>query len=106
MKLYSVLFRRNLLPNGHIHRGKDRLVRPVEPKDLRKIREDFAIEEQNMLYLRYPYLSEAESCGHAKALGKSEMRLDAMMNIKRRFFKEDVTLFERLGHLRVSEGWD
>lgn len=61
MKLTQILFRRNRLPNGHLFRGKDRLVRQVLPKDLRKIKEDFAIEEQNMLYLRFPYLTEVRN---------------------------------------------
>lgn len=59
MKLSLVLFRRNRLPNGHLFRGKDRLVKKVEPKHLRKLQQEFAIEEQNMLYLRYPYLTQA-----------------------------------------------
>lgn len=106
MKIFQVLFRRNLLPNGHLFRGKDRLVHPVLSKDLRKIRQDFEVEEQNMFYLRHPYLTEAESSGHAKALCKAEKRKAAFENKTRRIFKQDVTIYERLGHLRVSEGWD
>ncbi|CAH0402822.1 unnamed protein product [Chilo suppressalis] len=106
MKLYQALCRRNLMPNGHIFRGKDRLVKPVLSKHLRKVQAEFAVEEQNMFYLRHPYLTEAESFGHSKALGKAEKRLAGFQNLTRRVFKEDVTLYERLGHLRVSEGWD
>lgn len=58
MKLTLVLLRRNRLPNGHLFRGKDRLVKQVETKHLNKIKQNFAIEEQNMLYLRFPYLTE------------------------------------------------
>lgn len=58
MKLTQILFRRNRLPNGHIFRGKDRLVKQVEPKHLRSLEQSFAIEEQNMFYLRHPYLTE------------------------------------------------
>lgn len=61
MKLSQVLFRRNRLPNGHLFRGKDRLVQPVLPKDLRKLSRDFEIEERNMFLLRYPYLTEVRS---------------------------------------------
>lgn len=61
MKITSILFRRNRLPNGHIFRGKDRLVKKVEPVHLRRLEQDFAVEEQNMFYLRHPYLSEV-SC--------------------------------------------
>ncbi|XP_034827671.1 large ribosomal subunit protein mL63 [Maniola hyperantus] len=106
MKLTLCLFRRNRLPNGHIFRGKDRLVRKVEPKHLRKLEQNFAIEEQNMFYLRHPYLTEEESYGHAKALGKHEARKKRFEETSRRMFKEDVTLYERLQHLRVKESWD
>lgn len=58
MKLTLILFRRNRLPNGSLFRGKDRLVKKVEPVHLRRLQEDFAVEEKNMLYLRHPYLTE------------------------------------------------
>ncbi|PZC83589.1 uncharacterized protein LOC110370832 [Helicoverpa armigera] len=106
MKLTLVLFRRNRLPNGHLFRGKDRLVKRVEPKHLRRLKEDFAVEEQNMFYLRFPYLTEAESSGHTKALGKPEMKKEKILDNSRRIFKQDVTLYERLQHLRVKESWD
>lgn len=51
------------------------------------------------------YLQE-ESQGHAKALGKAEMRKENLLSRHRRLFKADVTLYERLGHLRVNESWD
>ncbi|KPJ05229.1 hypothetical protein RR46_01984 [Papilio xuthus] len=106
MKLSLILFRRNRLPNGHIFRGKDRLVKRVEPRHLRRLQENFAIEEQNMFYLRFPYLTEAESAGHVKAMGKVEERKRACRDKNLKIFKEDVTLYERLKHLRVKESWD
>ncbi|XP_026755043.1 ribosomal protein 63, mitochondrial [Galleria mellonella] len=106
MRITTVLFRRNRLPNGHLFRGKDRLVKQVERKHLNRIKQDFDIEEQNMLYLRFPYLTEAESSGHAKALGKQEQKFNEIIEQRRRYFKEDVTLYERLKHLRVTEGWE
>ncbi|XP_045453853.1 uncharacterized protein LOC123663201 [Melitaea cinxia] len=106
MKLTQLLFRRNRLPNGHIFRGKDRLVKKVEPKHLRALERDFNIEEQNMFYLRHPYLTEAESHGHSKALGKQEMRKKGFENFTKKIFKDDVTLYERLQHLRVKESWE
>ncbi|VVC89860.1 unnamed protein product [Leptidea sinapis] len=106
MKLTTILFRRNLLPNGHLFRGKDRLVKRVEPKHLRWLQRDMETEEQNMFYLRHPYLSEEESHGHTKALGKAEARNKYFQDYTRRIFKPDVTLYERLGHLRTSEDWD
>lgn len=61
MRLSLVLFRRNRLPNGHIFRGKDRLVKKVEPKHLRTLQNNFAVEEQNMFYLRFPYLTQVRT---------------------------------------------
>ncbi|CAF4884817.1 unnamed protein product [Pieris macdunnoughi] len=106
MKLSVVLLRRNLLPNGHLFRGKDRLVKKVELKHLRKLQRDLEIEEQNMYFLRHPYLTEAESAGHSKALGKQVARQERLVDSTRRIFKNDVTLYERLNHLRVKESWD
>ncbi|CAK1541535.1 unnamed protein product [Leptosia nina] len=106
MKISIVLFRRNLLPNGHIFRGKDRLVKRVEPRHLRQLERDLEIEENNMFYLRHPYLTEAESFGHSKALGNQLARKERLIDTSRRIFKQDVTLYERLGHLRVKETWD
>ncbi|KAG6463680.1 hypothetical protein O3G_MSEX014004 [Manduca sexta] len=106
MKLTLILLRRNRMPNGHIFRGKERLVKQVESKHLRRLKEDFAVEEQNMFYLRFPYLTEAESSGHAKALGKCEARREEVLGKHGKIFKEDVTLYERLQHLRVGEKWE
>lgn len=49
---------------------------------------------------------QAESFGHAKALGKREQRKEFFQDQTRRMFKDDVTLYERLKHLRVTEGWE
>lgn len=49
---------------------------------------------------------QEESHGHTKALGKAAMRHQQIVDRKRKIFKQDVTLYERLGHLRVTEGWD
>lgn len=52
------------------------------------------------------YCLQEESHGHAKALGKKEMLTAQLIDKRRKIFKQDVTLFERLGHLRINEGWD
>lgn len=52
------------------------------------------------------FILQAESYGHSKALGKQEKRAKNFQSISARYFKEDVTLFERLKHLRVNENWD
>lgn len=59
MRLFPVLYRlrRKIMPNGHIFRGKDRLVKKVTPDAVQKLRNEFEIEEKNMFYLRHPYLT-------------------------------------------------
>ncbi|KAK9695511.1 Mitochondrial ribosome protein 63 [Popillia japonica] len=93
------------MPNGHIYRGKNRLYKEVTLEDMQKLRNEFRIEEQNMFYLRHPYLTQEQSQGHAKALQKSEKRMENFIKTKKPF-KEHVTLESRLGHLRYSERWD
>lgn len=58
MRLTALLFRKNRLPNGLLFRGKDRLVRRVEPVHMRSLVYDYQIEEKNMLLLRHPYLTK------------------------------------------------
>lgn len=43
--------------NGHIFRGKDRLVKRVSKKAMERLRIEYDLMEQNMLYLRHPYLT-------------------------------------------------
>lgn len=50
-------------------------------------------------------LLQEQSQGHAKALQKSEKRMENFIKTKKPF-KEHVTLESRLGHLRYSERWD
>lgn len=57
MRLALVLLRSKVNPNGHIFRGKYRKVKPVFPEDLQKLRNQYQIEEENMFYLRHPYLT-------------------------------------------------
>lgn len=50
------LFKKSV--NGHIFRGKYRLVKPVSPKSMNTLRKEYEIQENNMLLLRHPYLSQ------------------------------------------------
>lgn len=45
-------------PNGHIFRGKDRLVKRVSKHSMDSLVRQFEMEEQNLLYLRHPYLTQ------------------------------------------------
>lgn len=58
MRLFYALLRRKHMPNGHIYRGKNRLYKEVTLEDMQKLRNEFRIEEQNMFYLRHPYLTQ------------------------------------------------
>lgn len=56
MRLTTVLGRiKN--PNGHIFRGKNRLVRQVTLEDISLLKQKMELEEKNMFYLRHPYLT-------------------------------------------------
>lgn len=61
MRISQMLLRFKL-PNGHIFRGKYRLVKPVSNRSLETLRKDYEREEQNMFYLRHPYLTEVCIC--------------------------------------------
>lgn len=57
MRLFSALFRRRYMPNGHIYRGKDKIIKPITKEDLSQLRLDLEIQEKNMFYLRHSYLT-------------------------------------------------
>lgn len=49
------MFKRSV--NGHIFRGKYRLVKPVSLKSMKSLIREYELQENNMLLLRNPYLS-------------------------------------------------
>lgn len=57
MRIFQALFRRKHMPNGHIYKGKNRLYKEPQWEDVQKLRNQFAIEEENMFYLRHAYLT-------------------------------------------------
>ncbi|XP_012253891.2 uncharacterized protein LOC105684821 [Athalia rosae] len=105
MRLTAILLRKKL-PNGHIFRGKNRLVKQVDEKSLKQLRWDYELEEQNMLFLRHPYLTVEQSYGHATAYGKPEKRMEGLKQLKIDKFSRTTTLKDRLMHLQTSETWD
>ncbi|RZC32803.1 ribosomal protein 63, mitochondrial [Asbolus verrucosus] len=105
MRLFQALCRRKHMPNGHIWRGKNRLTKPVTVSDLQKLRNDFEIEEKNMFYLRHSYLTPEQSFGHARALGKNEENYIKLI-MKKKEFKDNITIESQLGHLRYGETWE
>lgn len=132
MRLYPILCRYKKFPNGNIYTGKHRIVKPVTIADLDRLKVKLEIEEQNMFFLRHPYLTpvnsnkssatiflmlifqilvmthkffQEQSFGHAKALGKHEAQKLKTVAGKKPFF-DNVTVESRLAHLRVNETWD
>ncbi|XP_055678257.1 uncharacterized protein LOC129787004 [Lutzomyia longipalpis] len=99
------LFKRTV--NGHIFRGKDRLVKRVSKRAMERLRVEYDLMEQNMLYLRHPYLTIEESAGHTKELGKNEAKMskwqDYALELKR---KPHITIEERLKCLKIKDAWD
>jgi len=88
-------------------RGKYRKVKKPTFYDLLKMNHDLEREEQNMLILRHPYLTPEQSCGHMKELeNRTEKFFNMIKEEKRRKFQKEITIADRLSHLRVTEAWD
>nr|BAN20481.1 conserved hypothetical protein [Riptortus pedestris] len=94
------------LPNGHIFRGKNRLVKPVSKKAVETLKKDLALEERNMFYLRHPYLTKEQSSGHSKHLQKHEKWLAQFKIERNEKFEKHRRLQDELSHLKTKEDWD
>lgn len=66
MRLGLMLLRRTTNPNGHIYKGKNRIVKKVFPDDLQKMRNNFEIEERNMFLLRHSFLTAVSNVGECR----------------------------------------
>lgn len=77
-----------------------------------ELRRDFDQEEQNMLYLRHPYLTVEESAGHMDAYDKEQDEKHPEMNYSfrleriKRNFQKTITLQNRMVWLRRTENWE
>ncbi|XP_053679340.1 ribosomal protein 63, mitochondrial [Anopheles nili] len=91
--------------NGHIFRGKHRLVKQVSPSATKLLIRDYEQTEANMKLLLHPYLSREQSSGHAKELGKKE-KIVSKWREEQLKMKPHVTIAERLAHLQVKNVWD
>lgn len=98
---------------GHIvthkstSRRKYRKVKEPSMIDLCQMRKDFEREEQNMLILRHPYLTVEQSTGYMKDLENREKKFFEKLNEYRRAdFQKNITIADRLSHMRVTEAWD
>lgn len=66
---------------------------------------DFEREEQNMLILRHPYLTIEQGCIKVGMTKKQETLKNALKERRERFTK-NITIADRLSHLRITEAWD
>ncbi|XP_057367104.1 uncharacterized protein LOC130697463 [Daphnia carinata] len=109
MRLSSILcgFRKKL-PPGNIWTGKHRMVYKHNEENAERLRKRFAIEEQNMFYLRHSFLTHEEEKGFSRELGKHEKWLTEKVKEKQaRPYRPHVTLEEHLGGaLIVTNKWD
>jgi len=105
MRLVSFLLNRRL-PPGRIYAGKHRIIHKFGEENSNRLRNRFAIEEQNMFYLRHPFLSSEEASGFSKELGKHEKW---MANVKSKVkpYRPNATLEDRLvAPLNTAKNWD
>lgn len=91
--------------NGHIFRGKYRLVKRVTPASVQSLQREYEQTERNMALLMKPYLTLEESSGHAKELNKKEQVVNKWREQQLKM-KPHVTIAERLAHLNVKNVWD
>lgn len=71
-----------------------------------KIKHDLEREEQNMLILRHPYLTVEQSCGHMDKSERNYKFFIGLFEERDRKFAKQITIADRLSHLRVTEAWD
>ncbi|XP_001864944.2 LOW QUALITY PROTEIN: ribosomal protein 63, mitochondrial [Culex quinquefasciatus] len=91
--------------NGHIFRGKYRLVKRVTPRSVESLRRDYEQTERNMSLLLKPYLMPEQSSGHAKELAKKQQTLNKWRENQLKM-KPHVSIADRLGHLNIRNIWD
>ncbi|XP_076037573.1 large ribosomal subunit protein mL63 [Oratosquilla oratoria] len=104
MRLGILLLRKRSIP-GNIYIGKNRVTPKVGPLAVEGARKRLAQEEENMFYLRQPYLTLEQSWGHAKELGKDKTWLYNVRQ-KQKKFQPDVTIEERFSVLKNNDRWD
>jgi len=85
---------------------KYRKVKKPSIEDLNQMRDDFNREQQNMLLLRYPYLTIQQEIGHMIPKKMEKNYMEMFRKMKREKFSKEVTLADHLAHLRITEAWD
>lgn len=85
-------------------RGKYRKVKEPSRQGLYRMKLDFEREEQNMLILRHPYLTIEQAHGHVGP--KKTQFFEKIYERKKQEYQKEISIAERLCHLRVTEAWD
>ncbi|KAK6620605.1 hypothetical protein RUM43_010897 [Polyplax serrata] len=108
MRLTTVLCRwKKALPGGNIWKGKHRLYKKVTPLHVAKKAIEFELEEENMFYLRNPYLSPEQAIGYATyELAPSNPEEIKLQEIKEKGWKLDRHLCDRFGYLKITDKWE
>ncbi|KAG5318478.1 RT63 protein, partial [Pseudoatta argentina] len=109
MRLGLALLANHINTIPYRFRGKYRKVKKPSMHDLLKMKKDFEREEQNMLILRHPYLTVEQSQGHMKDMypkSRKQNFLEKVLAENRQKFQKEITIAERLCHMRVTEAWD
>ncbi|XP_008552799.1 uncharacterized protein LOC103574993 [Microplitis demolitor] len=93
-------------PHGKLYRGKNRKVPEVRFEHLLRVRHDYEREEENMLILRHPYLTTAQSLNHMKEI-KPPIDMNEVRNkMRNALFQKHYSWVDQLAHLRVRDSWE
>ncbi|XP_067132516.1 large ribosomal subunit protein mL63 [Centruroides vittatus] len=102
--LYRNVFSFNRRIPGHLYRGKIRIVPPVTNKRKCVMWKEMLLEEENIMYLSNPYLTEEQEKGYMEALGKEEFW--HYMLVKEKKFLENRFIEDHLSHMNVTRCWE
>ncbi|XP_029041262.1 uncharacterized protein LOC114875297 [Osmia bicornis bicornis] len=107
MRLTSILlYKVHNIP--YRFRGKHGKIKKPTFKDIILFKQDIEREEQNMLLLRHPYLTSEQTHGHMKEV-TLQKRIDFITEKREALnqkFNKEITIADRLNHLKVREAWD
>ncbi|XP_012288087.1 uncharacterized protein LOC105703897 [Orussus abietinus] len=104
MRLTDILLRTR--PHGYLYRGKYRIVKKVTLLDLLRLRFDYERQERNMLLLRHPYLTSSQSYGHMSDIRPKINVMDFYYAYRNNKYNKQITIAERLNHVKTKENWD
>ncbi|XP_054276298.1 uncharacterized protein LOC128995338 [Macrosteles quadrilineatus] len=107
MRLSDILFRGFKIPGARF-RGKTRMVKKVTPLAMNDLRNDYRLEEQNMLYLRHPFLTLEQSKLLKEHLKQQHVPavINSIAERNEKYAKKSLRIVDYLKHLNKSTDWD